>query len=177
MNLYVVRHGEVPSNVEKIISGCNDEELTENGINQALKVKEILKDIKFDAVFCSPVLRAKQTASIIVQNTNIIYDERLQERNPGSMLGHKRNEVDKAEWNSLDKETTIYNSETLLAGMNRAKSFISDIEKEYKDKTVLVVTHMFICKSIWMLENNISDINKASEFFQNNDEVKVYEHE
>ncbi len=176
MEMYVVRHGEVPSNVNKVISGCNDEELTENGINQALKVKEQLKDIIFDAVFCSPVLRAKQTADIIASDCNIIYDERLRERDPGNMLGHKRSEIDKTEWNSLEKEVTIYNGESLLAGINRAKSFIKDIEKQYAGKTVLIVTHMFICKSIWMVENNITDINKANEFFQNNDEIMIYNH-
>lgn len=176
MKLYVVRHGEVPSNVDKLISGCNDEELTENGINQALKIRELLKDIKFDAIFCSPVLRAKQTANIIVPNCDIIFDERLQERDPGNMLGHKRNEIDKSEWNSLDKEVTIYNSESLLAGVNRTRSFIEDIEKQYTDKTILIVTHMFICKSIWMIENGITDTNRANEFFQNNDEIKIYNH-
>lgn len=54
MKLYVVRHGEVPSNVDKLISGCNDEELTENGINQALKIREQLKDIKDTLI---PVIR------------------------------------------------------------------------------------------------------------------------
>ena len=177
MQIYVVRHGEVPSNVNKVISGCNDEELTDNGISQALKIKEQLKDVKFDAVFCSPVLRAKQTANVIAFNYDILFDERLQERDPGNMLGHKRNEVDKAEWNSLEKEKSIYNGETLLAGINRTKSFINDLEKEYADKTVLVITHMFICKSIWMIENGIFDTNKANEFFQNNDEIKIYNHE
>ena len=176
MKIYVVRHGEVPSNVNKVISGCNDEELTENGINQALKIKEQIKGIMFDAVFCSPVLRAKQTANIIVPNCDIIYDDRLQERNPGNMICHQRNEIDKSEWNSLDKEVTIYNSESLLAGINRTKSFINDIEKQYTDKTILIVTHMFICKSIWMIENGITDANKANEFFQNNDEIKIYNH-
>ena len=175
MKLYVVRHGEVPSNVNKIISGRNNEKLTEKGIKRALNIKNQLKNISFDVVFCSPILRAKQTAEIIMPNQKIIYDDRISERNPGDMYGHKRSEVDKSEWNSLDKEITIYNSESLLAGINRAKSFIDEINKEYKDKTVLIITHMFICKSIWMIENDVSDIEKANEFFQNNDEIKVYD--
>ena len=103
MKLYVARHGEVPSNLKKTISGDNDEKLTENGINQALNIKEQLKNIKFDAVFCSPILCAKQTANIIVPNCDIIFDARLKERNPGNILGHKRNEIDKSECNYLMK--------------------------------------------------------------------------
>ena len=176
MKLYVVRHGEVPSNTNRIISGSNNEELTEKGIQQALKIKEQIKDVQFDAVFCSPVLRAKQTASIIAPDYDIIFDNRLQERDPGNMLGHKRDEIDKSEWNSLDKEVTIYNGESLLAGIHRAKKFMDDIEKKYKDKVILIITHMFICKSIWMIENDINDVAEANEFFQNNDEIIVYNH-
>ena len=176
MKIYVVRHGEVQSNINKIISGSNDEKLTEKGINQALKIKEKLKNISFDCIFCSPVLRAKQTANIIAPNSNIIYDKRLEERNPGYMLGHKRKEINQEEWNSLEKEITIYNSESLLAGINRTKSFINDIKKQYNNKTILIVTHMFICKSIWMIENKIFDSKKATAFFQQNDEIKIYDH-
>ena len=32
MNLYVVRHGQVPSNIETVVSGWNDEKLTKKGI-------------------------------------------------------------------------------------------------------------------------------------------------
>lgn len=35
---------------------------------------------------------------------------------------------------------------------------------------------MFICKSIWMIENGITDTDRANEFFQNNDEIKIYNH-
>jgi len=176
MQIYVIRHGEVPSNVNRTISGCNDEELTENGIKQGLLLKEKLKDIHFDAVFCSPVLRAKQTASLVVSDYEIIYDERLRERNPGTMLGHKRNELDRSEWESLEKETTIYDGDSLLAGINRVKDFFNDIEKDYKDNTILIITHMFICKSIWIIENKKSDKKEIDSFLQKNDEVLVYNH-
>ena len=176
MILYVVRHGEVPSNVSKIISGCNDEKLTQNGIKQALKIKDKLSDINFDVVYCSPVLRTKQTANIIASNYDIVYDDRLCERNPGNMLGHKRSELDKNEWNTLEKEITIYGSESLLAGIQRTQNFIKYLEDKYPNKTILIITHMFICKCIWMIENNVFNTNKANDFFQSNDEVKIYNH-
>lgn len=65
MELYVVRHGRVPSNDKHIISGRSDEKLTEVGIKQAERVRDELKNIDFDAFYSSDVLRAMQTAKII----------------------------------------------------------------------------------------------------------------
>ena len=38
MEIYVVRHGRVPSNDKKIIGGRGNEELTEVGVQQAEKI-------------------------------------------------------------------------------------------------------------------------------------------
>ena len=176
MNLYVIRHGEVPSNVEKTISGFNNERLTERGIEQALQVKEKIKDIKFAKIFCSPVPRAIQTAEIIVPDKDIYLDNRLAERNPGTMLGHKRSEIDREEWDSLEKEKNIYGGETQLAGIKRAQNLIDELELDFTDENILLITHMFICKSIWMLENNVKDKAKVQKFFQDGSEVKIYKH-
>lgn len=173
MNLYVVRHGEVLSNIEKVIAGCNDEVLTEMGIAQAESVRDRLNNIEFDAVYSSPVLRAVQTAHIIT-GQSIFYDKRLEERNPGSMLGYKRSEINKDEWNSLDSYVTAQGSETLLAGIERVKSFLDELSRKYKDEDILIVTHNFICKCIWIIEENVMNPEEINNFFQKNDEIKVY---
>ena len=46
MDLYVVRHGQVPSNVEGIISGWNNEQLTPKGIEQATQIRNQLQYTK-----------------------------------------------------------------------------------------------------------------------------------
>ena len=173
MNLYVVRHGEVPSNKEKIISGWNNETLTEKGIRQAKEIKEQLENIKFDYVYSSPVTRAKQTAEIIMPDMNIIYDPRLAERNPGKMIGKSRDEIDKNEWNSLTTLTTKDEVETLLSGLNRTRCFFKDLEA-YNDRTLLIITHNFNSKCIWMIANGIQDEDEINSFFHKNDEIKHY---
>lgn len=174
MNLYVVRHGQVPSNVEGIVSGCNDEKLTEKGVAQANEIKNKLLNIKFDIVYSSPVDRAKQTAEIITPNHEIILDSRLAEREPGTMLGKPRKNIDKSAWNSLDFDITPEGAETLKAGLKRVKSFLSELHMKNGDKTVLVVTHNFISKCIWILENNIKSKEQINNFFHDNGEIKLY---
>ena len=175
MNLYVVRHGQVPSNIEKVVSGWNDEKLTKKGIEQATKIRNELQNVKFDVVYSSPVDRAIQTANIVAPQNSIILDKRLAERDPGTLLSTSRESIDKKAWNSLDMDRTPEGAETLLAGLKRVSNFLSEIHTKYEEKTVLVVTHNFISKCIWILENNISDMDLINSFFHNNDEIKIYD--
>lgn len=175
MSLYVVRHGQVPSNVKGIVSGRSNEQLTQRGIEQANEVKEKISNIHFDAIYSSDVERAKETAHIIAPNQEIFYDERLSEREPGSSLGKSRKTINKTEWNSLEKLITDDGAETLLSGIKRVSSLLEEIEENYQEKDVLIVTHMFICKAIWIIKNNIVDMNEINAFLQQNDEIKVYE--
>ena len=175
MELYVVRHGRVPSNDKHIISGRSDEELTEVGIKQAERVRDELKNIDFDAFYSSDVLRAVQTAKIInIKGMDIIFDARLAEREPGTMLGKSRKDIDKELWNSLDLDVTPEGAETLKAGLIRVKSILEEISSKYQNGRVLIVTHNFICKCIWMIMENIENQEEINAFFQDNDEVKKY---
>lgn len=175
MDLYVIRHGKVPSNDLGIISGPNDEELTEVGIKQAYSMRERLKDIEIDAIYSSNVKRAVQTAEIVNSfGLDIKFDERLAERDPGSFIGKKRSEIDKNLWNSLTIERTDEGAETLKAGLIRTKSILEEIKELNKDKKVLIVTHNFICKCIWMLMEEVTDMDEINSFMQKNDEIRRY---
>ena len=72
-------------------------------------------------------------------------------------------------------DRTPEGAETLLAGLKRVGNFLSEIHTKYEEKTVLIVTHNFISKCIWILENNISDMDLINSFFHNNDEIKIYD--
>lgn len=174
MELYVVRHGQIPSNIEGIISCWNDEALTEEGIRQANAMRDSLNDISFDVLYSSPVPRAIQTAKIIIPNGDFILDDRLAEREPGELLGKPRKDVDKAMWNSLEVHRTPEGAETLLSGLERVRSFLDEIHSKYKDKTILIVTHNFISKCIWILENDISDKDEINNFLHKNGDIKYY---
>ena len=137
-------------------------------------MKEKLKDIKFYKVYSSPVERSVQTAKIVVPTANIICDERLTERDPGTMLGKSRSLVDKAIWNSLEIDKTKEGGETLKAELKRVESFLLEKQEEDNDKTILVVTHNSISKCLWILMNNITNKEEINNFFHNNGEIKKY---
>lgn len=63
----LVRHGESSYNVERRVQGhCDLSLLTEKGEKMATQVATALKDLKFDAIYSSPLQRAKRTAEIVV---------------------------------------------------------------------------------------------------------------
>ena len=64
--IIIVRHGQSTYNTEKRIQGRTDEStLTEKGHSDATKVGKALNNINFNAIYSSPLQRAKQTAEII----------------------------------------------------------------------------------------------------------------
>ena len=67
------------------MQGRTDEPLNETGIAQAKAAREKIGDIRFDAVYSSPLIRAIETGSIIgnVDKSEIIIDDRLIEADFG----------------------------------------------------------------------------------------------
>lgn len=63
----IVRHGQSSYNAERRIQGRSDASvLTEKGREDALKVGAALNNLKFAAVYTSPLQRAKQTAELLL---------------------------------------------------------------------------------------------------------------
>lgn len=139
--LYVIRHGQTDWNKEGRIQGQVNVPLNEVGEAQARAAHEEIKDKKFDAVFCSPLLRTKQTCQIAYGGDGVIFDDRLMERDFGANEGVKRAEVDfEAFWTEGSKENTEC-GETIAQMTDRVVDFLDMLCRDYKDKDVLAVTH------------------------------------
>lgn len=62
----IVRHGQSSYNAEKRIQGrCDESILTEKGKADAQILGETLNSLNIDAIYCSPLQRAKSTAQVI----------------------------------------------------------------------------------------------------------------
>jgi len=66
MELIIIRHG-LPLRVEKKDNTPADPELSETGIQQAKKLGQWLKNEKIDAIYSSPMMRAKMTAQPLAE--------------------------------------------------------------------------------------------------------------
>src|SRR6266404_3116977 len=103
--IYVVRHGESESNVEKVVAGNTDKQLTKAGERQARERGEHLAKIKFDAVFSSDLMRAKRTAELIAMERElaVMTTELLRERNFGEWENRPEEEYLKTNKHLLEK--------------------------------------------------------------------------
>jgi|CXWK01.1.fsa_nt_gi broad specificity phosphatase PhoE len=151
MKIYVIRHGLVPSNQLKIINGqSRDESLVEEGIQE---VKNALSNIPQDIsrIYCSDMLRTKQTADILNEklNLNISYHPELREVNFGDLNGKTWSEHNETYGNELHQsyinqvyDFHPYNGESFEDVKSRVISFINSIKANHsEDESILLVAH------------------------------------
>ena len=81
MDIYVIRHGQTPWNVEKRLQGRSDTDLNEVGREAAIRTGKVFREVPFDLVFTSPLKRAKETAVLFLgeRKVPVIEDARIQE--------------------------------------------------------------------------------------------------
>ena len=146
MNIYITRHSKTVWNQEKRLQGRKDSPLIKEGIENAVALKEYIKDISFDCVFSSPIERAYYTAKLLTDN-EIIKDDRLMEMNFGILEGKKIEDILKEDyevynnmWNHPELFERILEGESYDEVRNRLHSFFEDLKtKDYQN--VLIVTH------------------------------------
>lgn len=171
--IYIVRHGQTDWNKVGKIQGHTDIELNKQGEEQALIVKEKLKNIKFDKVFSSPLKRALKTAQIIY-NGEIVSDDRLKERYNGELEGKTKNEIkDFPDFN--DPNETSYGIEPLNDFRNRINNFIKEILTKYKNKNILIVSHAGVCIYTRCYFEGEPKDNQYENYRLNNCEILTYE--
>ncbi len=81
--LFIVRHPEVENHTEGIFNGTIDVGLSKNGIKQARKLHEFLKDKNITTVLSSPMRRCRIVAEQFKDKAEVVYDDRLRERSFG----------------------------------------------------------------------------------------------
>ncbi len=154
MRLYFSRHGESEANVQQIYSnGLGVHGLTEVGRQQAAELAEHLRGIPFAALYCSPVLRAVETAAIVAQELGLTYqiEDGLREYDVGVLEGRTYDrETDRIYWEvtrqwmvEMNWEARIEGGESCNDIAARFMPFIRRLEGQYggTGANVLLVSH------------------------------------
>ena len=151
--LYILRHGQSIWNFENKFTGWTDVELNENGINEAEKVGEIIKNLNINYVYTSNLKRTIQTAEIVkknIKNSNLISEknEALNERDYGIFTGKNKDEI--KEEHGLDfvhKLRRSYtnkpeNGESLHdVKLRTGIYFDENIKPKIEENNILIVAH------------------------------------
>ncbi|OGD08827.1 hypothetical protein A2397_05275 [Candidatus Amesbacteria bacterium RIFOXYB1_FULL_44_23] len=90
MRIYLIRHGQTTGDIEDRYGGDYEDHLTEEGKEQGKNLANKLVDKNIEVVFCSPRIRAQETAEFIKRKTGVLVEvvEDIRERNHyGVMTG------------------------------------------------------------------------------------------
>ena len=96
MKLYIFRHGQTDGNVKNIVQGAGvDIELNTLGRSQAAQLGQKLQSEHLDAIYCSSMKRAKETAKIVADicNVPVIIMQGLEEVHFGEAEGMSSEEA------------------------------------------------------------------------------------
>ncbi len=162
---YFMRHCESLSIKENFLSSYPEmrfNPLTRKGVSDALQKARGLKKTKIDLIYASPVLRAKETALIVAEELKIpvFFDERLREIDLGVLNGKPYEEFDKYICDSLtgkrDLNKKIENGESFQDVKKRALDLILELERKYRGKNILIVSHSGV---LWILESALKGLS------------------
>ncbi len=90
-DIYLIRHGR--TTIKDRYVGSLDVDLSESGRNQVKKLGKSLRKIPFDHIFCSPMLRCRQTLDLLSLNDTYDYLDKLKEIDFGQWEGKSFNEI------------------------------------------------------------------------------------
>jgi len=144
LKITLIRHAEVDEAFHKRYNGHIDIGLSKKGHESSKKLADHFNNLHFDKVFCSDLIRAKESLKNFSQAKDAVYTYKLREKSWGRHEGLSFDEIvardgivykDFLQWiNALDGED--YESYA-----NRVKEFFLEYVPSLKKENILVVTH------------------------------------
>lgn len=176
MKLYIVRHGQTDGNVNKIMDGVRDIDLNDTGIEQAKVTRDNLSGIDFDLVICSPLSRTKHTMEIInVNNTPIIFDDRVKERDYGEFEGTNKSSFNYNDFWAYNKNLQYNKAENVQDFFARIYDFLDELKSKYKNENILIVCHAGVLKAIQCYAKGMMADDEIGPFLPDNASVQEYD--
>lgn len=168
-NFWILRHGETAYNLKNLIAfkkGKDDDALmTERGKKEIeAAVKKLIRELgkeKLHFIYTSPFKRTTDTAKIIAKFTGakIIIDKRLGELDCGVFNGRPVKEHRAFFGSELERfNKAPERGETLNDVKRRILEAVSEINSNYKDKNILIISHG---DPLWVLEGAVKNLDNG----------------
>lgn len=147
--VFLIRHGATILSAEDRFAGATDVELSDEGRWQAKSLAARLADDKISAVYCSPMKRTIETATLVGTPHGLtpIQRDGLREINHGRWESLRRSEVEAQfpeEYAAWEEDPYIYmpiGGESGLSVMARALPVMREIALDHAGENVAVVSH------------------------------------
>lgn len=156
LRVFLIRHGETDWNVERRIMGAQAIGLNAIGKAQAHETAGHLAEFSVDALYSSPLLRATETAEILLKDreVSLIHDARLCEVDYGAWVGKTFQEVRDMPgyipYYQRLHEPVAPEGETLFQVRDRAVEFVNFLKNKHQVGNIFVVSHADWIKCLLM---------------------------
>ncbi len=152
----LVRHGLTAWNFEKRLQGTADIPLCEQGRAQVVSWEPVLSQEKIEHIVSSPLKRSQETATLIGRflNVGITLVPDLREQDFGSWQGMTLGQITARFPTALaDQEKKGWQfcppgGEARFRVAKRAVTALEQLGRDFKDQSLLVVTHQSVIKAL-----------------------------
>ena len=161
---YILRHGQTiyQTKKRKTVYPKNDNpkvHLTEKGRRQVRASANKLKSVGIELIYSSDFYRARQTAKIVAKELGfkkINFDQRLRDVNLGIYHGGKKEVFYRDFPSGISRfSKRPKNGENWSDVQKRVIAFMRELEKKYKGKVILIVSHG---DPLWLLERKVKKL-------------------
>lgn len=169
--IYLIRHCEAMGNLKRVFQGSTDCDISETGAKQLEYLKERFKNIQLDAVYSSPLIRARKTAEAVAsgKGLEIITRRNLTELCGGVVEGRPFQEAFNSipgladTWNNHPQDFAPEGGEAMRNAYVRIYDEITELVRINRDKTVAAVSHggvlrCLMCRVLYNDINRLKDV-------------------
>ncbi|MFN8005519.1 MAG: histidine phosphatase family protein [Terriglobia bacterium] len=153
--IYLVRHGQSIHNLEERIAGQQDSYLTALGIQDASDVASSIGRSDFDVIYCSDLLRARQTAEAIRETLTLtcpmVLSPLLRELDYGEFTEKSVTDAFAFLNYKLEPQRRYPGGEGFLDLEARVERFLMQLKQESGGRRILVVAHAGTLRLILMV--------------------------
>ena len=159
VRLVLVRHGETDWNMVRRIQGQLDEPLNAVGVQQAKAAAARFAPGMVDAIHCSDLLRASQTAAEIgvVTGVPVVPETVWRERHFGRFQGWVYADIQREDPETYrriearDPDLDLQGGESLMQVRARIEAALAGLVQRYRGRRVVVVSHGGVLDAIYRL--------------------------
>lgn len=147
--LYLIRHCQSAGNKTNSFQGQTNADISALGAAQLELLGLRFRNIRLDAIYSSPLLRARKTAEAInqYQNLTLRFMQELMEIDVGELEGKPLHDLIEEypllahQWNEAPQECSFPGGESMRQVYDRAAFALHKILSENEGKTVAVTAH------------------------------------
>ncbi|HEY9855175.1 MAG TPA: histidine phosphatase family protein [Stenomitos sp.] len=161
MEIVLIRHGESEANRQGIVQGHFDSPLSEAGLEQAAALAEALAHERFEALYASDLLRARQTGEAIARRLGLSprLDPMIREIDIGLFSGRTWADIaaehpeDYRRFKETGRWSVVPGAESEEAQQKRVDGFLATLRVEHSGRIAVVAHGAILRRTIHTLLN------------------------